>query len=106
MVSLLDIRVHDCYEGDVSEFFDKETGELELPDQIDGYNVLGTDDAAVIIDRLVPHLDVEVAKKRYEFSEFDWNEFKNSFCEFEADWCADEVREEIAAALSNDKPKA
>lgn len=99
---LLDVRVYDCYDGDASDFYNQETDDFELPEKIDGFNVLGTDlTDTVIIDRLVPHLDEEIAKIKYCFADFDWQEFKRSFSALDGDWCTDEVRKGIEAAVSH-----
>lgn len=53
--------------GETSEFFDEETGEEEIPDEIGGYPVRGVEDGYVIGGEIV---------KNEEYGEFQFSDFK------------------------------
>ncbi len=99
---LLDIRIYDCSDHEISEFTDEETGDVNLPDEIDGIVVIGIDETsqAILVDRLIPHLNDDIAKLRYQFTEFDWQTFTKIFGKLFETLCVDQVKKDIAAAVS------
>ncbi len=103
---LLDIRVYDCSDQSVEDFMDEETGEVELPNEIDGYKVLGVDEVSqvILINRLIPHLNERIAKIQYQFIEFDCQEFTKRFSSFNEKWCESEVITAIDKAVSRSDP--
>lgn len=72
--------------GETSEFFDEETGEEEIPDEIGGYPVRGVEDGYVIGGEIV---------KNEEYGEFQFSDFKAADVR---DWLAS-VNWEYAALL-------
>ena len=72
--------------GETSEFFDEETGEEEIPDEIGGYPVQGIEDGYVIGGEIV---------KNEEYGEFQFSDFKAADVR---DWLAS-VNWEHAALL-------
>ncbi len=101
---LLDIRIYDFVDRESHEFVDSETGEVEIPDQIDGLAVKGVDEAmgeVILVDRLIPHLDDDIAKLRYQFTDFDWREFKKTFGDQYDYLCEDSIKNDIEAAVSH-----
>lgn len=78
--------------GQDSEFWDEETEECEIPDEIDGHMVIGVEDGFVVIDNLVSTGNTEAV---YEFTEFDWDEFAEAFSLEDARWRSEEVRDKL-----------
>jgi hypothetical protein len=88
----LDIRGYEVI-GEASEY---QNDEGDLPDQIGGRDVIGTEDGLVVVDNLVPHSD---DYPLYEFDRFDANEFEKIFSPSNAEWCTDETKQKIRKAL-------
>jgi hypothetical protein len=90
----LDIRGYEVV-GETNEFED-ENG--DLPNQIDGKEVVGTEDEYVVVDHLVPHSD---SYSEYVFERFDADEFEKCFTPDNAEWCSDETKHKIRRAILN-----
>jgi hypothetical protein len=84
----LDIRGFEVI-GEASEFEDDEG---ELPEEIDGQEVVGTEDGFIIINNLVLHSDAYPA---YEFYKFDETKFEEMFRPENAEWCGEETKIKI-----------
>lgn len=81
----LDIRGFEV----VGESHEYEDEDGELPDTIDGWDVVGTEDGFVIINNLVLHSD---AYPTYEFDKIDVEN---------AEWCTEETKTKICGAILN-----
>ena len=80
--------------GEASDYADEE-GNLDLPDQIDGREVVGIEDGYVTVNNLVLHSDSYLV---YEFDKFDGGEFDELFRPEYAEWCGDETIKKILDA--------
>jgi hypothetical protein len=80
----------------VGEASDYEDDDGKLPDQIDGYDVVGIEDGYVTIDHLVLHSDDYPS---YEFDKFDVDEFDAIFRPNYATWCKAKKKIEIRKAI-------
>jgi hypothetical protein len=85
----LDIRGYEVI-GEASEYQNEEG---DLPDQIGGQDVIGTEDGYVIVDNLVLHSD---SYPIYEFDRFSAEEFEEIFS---AEWCANDTKQKIRQAI-------
>ena len=90
----LDIRGYELA-GEAREF-ENENG--DLPDEIDGWKVIGREDEYVVVDLLVPHSD---AYSTYVFDQFDAEEFEERFKTDNSEWCGDETKQKIRLAILN-----
>jgi hypothetical protein len=84
------------YWGEDSEFMDDETGEIEVPDEIDGLKVMDIEDGCIVIDKLVPTGNGDAS---YEFKDFNWEKFVEEFTLEDKRWCADEIRGKIQQSI-------
>ena len=73
--------------------------EGELPNEIDGRKVIGTEDGFVITDNLVLHSDNYPV---YEFDKFESEAFDKLFGVENAEWCNDETKRKIRDILNYD----
>jgi len=90
----VDIRGYELI-GKASDYEDEE-GKLNLPDQIDGREVVGIDqDGYVTVNNLVLHSD---SYPVYEFDTFDENEFDDLFRPEYAEWRRAETKQRILHA--------
>jgi hypothetical protein len=94
----LDIRGYEVI-GEASEYQNEEG---DLPDQIDGQDVIGTEDGFVIVDNLVLHQDDYPI---YEFDKFSADEFEEIFSSGNAEWCENDTIQKIRQAYSNLAPE-
>lgn len=76
------------------EYYDEEAEETVLPDQINGVEVIGTEDEFVVVANLVTHRDDYPV---YVFESFDWAEFRVLFPK---EWHSVKTWRKIEAALS------
>jgi hypothetical protein len=90
----LDIRSFEVV-GEANDFADEDG---DLPDNIDGQEVVGTEDGYVVVNNLILHSD---AYPIYEFDKFDADEFEELFGSENAEWCSDETKRNIREALLN-----
>lgn len=88
----LDIRGYELI-GEASEYQNEEGN---LPDQIDGQDVIGTEDGFVIVDNLVLHSD---SYPIYEFDKFSTDEFEEIFSPGNAEWCENDTKQKIRQAI-------
>ena len=87
----LDIRGYEVI-GEASEYQNEEG---ELSDQIDGRDVIGTEDGCVIVDNLVLHSRYPI----YEFDNFSGDEFEEIFSTGNAEWCDNDTKQNIRQAM-------
>ena len=78
--------------GEASEYQNEEG---ELSDQIDGRDVIGTEDGCVIVDNLVLHSGYPI----YEFDNFSGDEFEEIFSTGNAEWCDNDTKQNIRQAM-------
>ena len=90
----LDIRGFEV----VGESHEYEDEDGELPDTIDGWDVVGTEDGFVIINNLVLYSD---GYPIYEFDKFDVEKFDELFGVENAEWCTGETKTKIREAILN-----
>lgn len=90
----IDIRGFEVV-GEANEFEDEDG---ELPDKIDGWEVVGTEDGYVVVNNLVLHSD---AYPVYIFDKFDANEFDELFSVENAEWCNDDTKRKIREEILN-----
>jgi hypothetical protein len=90
----LDIRGHEII-GEAREYEDEE-GNLNLPDQIGGQDVIGTADDFVIGGDLILHSD---SYPIYEFDKFSADEFEKIFSPSNAEWCENATKQKIRQAI-------
>jgi len=88
----LDIRSYEVI-GDASEYMDEDG---DLPEEIEGAEVVGTEDGLVVINSLVQHSEDYPV---YEFSDFDPEEFWQSFQGEHSEWCREDVIARIRKAI-------
>ena len=88
----LDIRGYEVI-GEATEY---QNDEGNLPDQIDGQDVIGTEDGFVIVDDLVLHSD---SYPIYEFDKFSADEFEETFSPGNAEWCDSDTKQKIRQAV-------
>jgi hypothetical protein len=79
--------------GEASEY---QNDEGNLPDQIDGQDVIGTKDGFVIVDNLVLHSD---SYPIYDFDKFSAEEFEEIFRPGNAEWCDSDTKQKIRQAI-------
>ena len=88
----LDIRGYEVI-GEATEY---QNDEGNLPDQIDGQDVIGTENGFVIVDDLVLHSD---SYPIYEFDKFSADEFEETFSPGNAEWCDSDTKQKIRQAV-------
>ena len=93
----LDIRSYAVI-GEASDYTD-EYG--ELPDEVEGLEVVGTEDGLVVVNLLVQHSEDYPV---YEFSYFDPQEFKKSFGDGHSEWYRADVIESIRKTINSGTP--
>ena len=82
---------------ETGNFWDEEADEYVLPDEIDGYSVLGTEDDYVVIAKLVSSANV---KDVYEFDRFDRALFIETFSQDALYFCDEGTLKKIEGALA------
>jgi hypothetical protein len=90
----LDIRSFEV----VGFAIDFEDEEGELPDEINGHAVVGTEDDLVVVNNLILQSD---DYRVYLFVKFDAKDFDELFGVENAEWCNDETKRKIREAILN-----
>lgn len=81
--------------GETSEFFDEETGEVEIPDEIGGYPVRGVEDGYLIGGEIVKNED----DGEVQFSDLETPEVREWLVSVE--WNTDQVFLSIKTAINS-----
>lgn len=89
---ILDIRGFEVV-GETHEYEDEDG---ELPETIDGWDVVGSEDGLVIVNNLVLHSDAYPA---YEFDKFNAEKFEELFGVENSEWCTEETKTKIREAI-------